>query len=79
MKFGISLLLARYFDPQTHEAQNVFFTLFNIGNVQALNYEKDPQIGITHQGNLMRLKLLNQESDKMTRSLISSVSQHQHL
>lgn len=48
MKSGIGLLLAMYFDPQMHEAQNVFFVLFNIGNVQAQNYEKDPQIGITH-------------------------------
>lgn len=30
-----------------YEAQNVSFMLFNIGNVQAHNYEKDPQIGIT--------------------------------
>lgn len=48
MKSAIGLLLARYFDPPMHEAQHVFFMLFNIGNVQAQNYEKDPQIGITH-------------------------------
>lgn len=50
MKSGIGLLLANFpdLDPQMHEAQNVFFMLSNIGNVQAQNYEKDPQIGITH-------------------------------